>query len=823
MPRSVSNICREDGDRGFLFPLGGDFEADLPWIVRAPIYLSGLAWCFLGVSVLADAFMNSIEAITAKKRRVWNKEKNRYQTVQVWNDTVSNLTLMALGSSAPEIMLNVLELYTEEMHAGALGPGTIVGSAAFNLFIIAAVCVMAIPSPGVRFIKDLQVYCVTATFSVLAYVWLIFILVINTQDIVDTWEAVVTLCGFPALIILAYLADIGFFRKKKADDQPSEPKVAAAEMTEEEIAEMVAKIRMVYGSEASEDWVADLIARQTVVRPTIATYRVARHADHHAPVFSKRRTQSQQLRGLSTDDNLLAMRSHQSIQSHLLLPNVTIVEFTADKYMVVESSGQVAIQVRRRGNRSSTTRVKYRTRQETATAGEDYVPKRGVLIFNPGEYMKEINVTILDDDVVEDLEYFLVELYEVESEDTRSEIGAKSVTQVRIIDDDHPGRLGFEKEEIVVEEQVDDIEIYVPVNRKLGSAGEISFHVSTEDATATSPIDYDELDETVTMINGQSVVDIPIRIKSRGRYESRDYFRVVLRDPTGGARFLFDADGNPECCICTIVIKAHPDAKSRVDRVKGYLVSSWHEAQLGSASWGQQLRDSLYVGGSAEEQSEAGCMDWVMHIIALPWTVLAGAMPPVKFYNGWALFHAALLGIALVTALISDLAHLVGCVLEMDAQVTAITIVALGTSLPDTFASKTAAIQDIHADASIGNITGSNSVNVFLGLGLPWTIASVYWKFVGATSEWSARYPRHLVHANPDGAFIVEAGNLTFSVSVFAGCAASCIMALHARRVLFGGELGGPLLPKVITAVFLLGLWVAYVAASWGYISYTQD
>ena len=28
---------------------------------------------------------------------------------------------------------------------------------------------------------------------------------------------------------------------------------------------------------------------------------------------------------------------------------------------------------------------------------------------------------------------------------------------------------------------------------------------------------------------------------------------------------------------------------------------------------------------------------------------------------------------------------------------------------------------------SIGNITGSNSVNVFLGLGLPWCIASIYW------------------------------------------------------------------------------------------------
>lgn len=40
--------------------------------------------------------------------------------------------------------------------------------------------------------------------------------------------------------------------------------------------------------------------------------------------------------------------------------------------------------------------------------------------------------------------------------------------------------------------------------------------------------------------------------------------------------------------------------------------------------------------------------------------------------------------------------------------------VALGTSLPDTFASKAAAEQDPYADASIGNVTGSNSVNVCL-------------------------------------------------------------------------------------------------------------
>jgi solute carrier family 8 (sodium/calcium exchanger) len=57
--------------------------------------------------------------------------------------------------------------------------------------------------------------------------------------------------------------------------------------------------------------------------------------------------------------------------------------------------------------------------------------------------------------------------------------------------------------------------------------------------------------------------------------------------------------------------------------------------------------------------------------------------------------------------------------------------VALGTSVPDTFASKIAAIQDKHADNSIGNVTGSNAVNVFLGVGIAWSIAAIYHKYWG--------------------------------------------------------------------------------------------
>lgn len=46
--------------------------------------------------------------------------------------------------------------------------------------------------------------------------------------------------------------------------------------------------------------------------------------------------------------------------------------------------------------------------------------------------------------------------------------------------------------------------------------------------------------------------------------------------------------------------------------------------------------------------------------------------------------------------------------------------------ISDTFASKVAACQDKYADACVGNVTGSNAVNVFLGIGVAWSIAAIY-------------------------------------------------------------------------------------------------
>lgn len=188
-------------------------------------------------------------------------------------------------------------------------------------------------------------------------------------------------------------------------------------------------------------------------------------------------------------------------------------------------------------------------------------------------------------------------------------------------------------------------------------------------------------------------------------------------------------------------------------------------------------------------------------------------MPPSSWYNGWPAFFVSLVFIGIWTAVVGELASLFGCVVGLGDAITAITFVALGTSLPDTFASRLAMLHDEYADASVGNVTGSNSVNVFLGLGMPWTIGALYWAKMGPTEEWKARYP-DLAVLYPDGGFAVPAGDLGYSVTVFTACALVVLVVMAMRRKLLAAELGGPPLAKYATAILFVILWIVYLFLS---------
>lgn len=118
------------------------------------------------------------------------------------------LTKCFPGSSAPEILLSIIEVMGRGFQAGDLGPNTIVGSAAFNLFMIIAICVAVIPKGEVRRQKHLDVFFVTSTWSVFAYIWLYAILAVFSPGEIEIWEGVLTFLFFPLTVFTAWVADI---------------------------------------------------------------------------------------------------------------------------------------------------------------------------------------------------------------------------------------------------------------------------------------------------------------------------------------------------------------------------------------------------------------------------------------------------------------------------------------------------------------------------------------------------------------------------------------------------------------------------------------
>jgi len=180
-------------------------------------------------------------------------------------------------------------------------------------------------------------------------------------------------------------------------------------------------------------------------------------------------------------------------------------------------------------------------------------------------------------------------------------------------------------------------------------------------------------------------------------------------------------------------------------------------------TWAYQFKKAIILQPTINENDE---VDYVtgseafMHFAALGWKVFFALIPPARFGGGWVAFVSSLFMIGFVTAIVGEVANLFGCAIGLQQSVTAITFVALGTSLPDTFASMTAAQEADSADAAVGNVTGSNSVNVFLGLGLPWLIGAIYDK----------------------GEYVVPSGDLGFSVLIFMITATACIILLLVRR-----------------------------------------
>ena len=327
-------------------------------------------------------------------------------------------------------------------------------------------------------------------------------------------------------------------------------------------------------------------------------------------------------------------------------------------------------------------------------------------------------------------------------------------------------------------------------------------------------------------------------------------------------------------------------------------------AKLAGTDWGRQFFTALEPDGDADDSdgddsddesdpvTAAAAADarrpsittYVLHYVSITWKLVAAFVPPPGIGNGIPAFIVSLALLGAVTYLIQEFAILFGCACGLNDAITAITYVALGTSLPDTFASRHACIADDDADGSLTNITGapcacangsellpgitshstcarrkllrssaeaqaarcplhgqikdvylcggaylmsscetqharcnavvacvpaltaccfagSNAVNVYLGLGIPWLIAAAYYLAKGQD-------------------FAVASDGITFGLILYLSAAAVALVLLWLKRRYAGGELGGKgPLSRFSFAAAMVGMWLVYIVLA----SYDSD
>ncbi|XP_006025238.1 PREDICTED: sodium/calcium exchanger 3 isoform X1 [Gavialis gangeticus] len=835
-------------------------------IARVIVYFVALIYMFLGVSIIADRFMASIEVITSQEKEITIKKPNgetTTTTIRIWNETVSNLTLMALGSSAPEILLSLIEVCGHGFIAGDLGPSTIVGSAAFNMFIIIAICVYVIPDGETRKIKHLRVFFVTAAWSIFAYIWLYMILAVFSPGVVQVWEGLLTLFFFPLCVLLAWVADrrLLFYKymHKRYRTDKHRGIIIESEGDHTKGIEMDGKMMNSHfldgnlvtmeGKEVDE-------SRKEMIRilkdlkqkhPEKDLDQLVEMANYYALSHQQKSRafyRIQATRMMTGAGNILkkhaAEQAKKSTSLHEICPEepeefISRVCFDPCSYQCLENCGAVLLTVvRKGGDISKTIYVDYKTEDGSANAGADYEFTEGTVVLKSGETQKEFSVGIIDDDIFEEDEHFFVRLSNlrvVEMEETpelnsspypKAILSSPCVATVTILDDDHAGIFTFECDVIHVSESIGVME--VKVLRTSGARGTVIVPFRTVEGTAKGGgEDFEDTFGELEFKNDETVKTVRVKIVDEEEYERQENFFIALGEPKwmerGISALLLTQEvadrkltveeeeakriaemGKPvlgEHPKLEVIIEESYEFKSTVDK----LIKKTNLALVvGTHSWRDQFMEAITVSAAGDEdEDESGeerlpsCFDYVMHFLTVFWKVLFACVPPTEYCNGWACFVVSIMIIGMLTAVIGDLASHFGCTIGLKDSVTAVVFVAFGTSVPDTFASKAAATQDVYADASIGNVTGSNAVNVFLGIGLAWSVAAIYWASQGQE-------------------FHVSAGTLAFSVTLFTIFAFICIsILLYRRRPHLGGELGGPKGCKLATTLLLVSLWLLYI------------
>lgn len=740
-------------------------------------YLFALVYFFGGVGAAADMFMGAIEAMTAVTRTV-KRDDGSHVEILVWNKTVSNLSLMALGSSAPEIMLAVVGIIGNDYRAEDLGPGTIVGSAAFNMLMIIAICVSITPS---KIVEEINVLYITAFFSVWAYIWLYIICEVWSPEEITIEEGVITCVQFPVLLLIAWFADRGWFDSDVVSHKIKRMTSTGINDPEEKLAlERVVSVGgMTVRAAGTSEWNKEfrkMIKKCTKEHPSMSrdevyvlAFEQLKH-HHMAPHVEDEGIHSEVIHVEEGSEKYMVRRS----SSTKAVVGNTLVGFKVTNTTTTKGAKEVVLTIGCIGAHPNRITVAFKTVPETAKEGVHYAGQRGVVVFPP-------------------------------------------LVQESFTPDGSPISVD-ETVTITLPAQPDyDLTRYFKV--VLACGAEVDYIRNSKETSVEVVNSYETTGCFDSVCKGFSYFFMSIlgedesenawleQIRQSFRWEEDDDDDEEEDDEEDEALKRTSMSAEPKIFeeMTLQITQFSPDVAKHIEGVVA------GEVDVDAAIDAMPEFDDEQGEEKTDDESH-GVLGYVYYCyMILPRVALALTVPPTEWLSGILTFIFSLGWIAVFTMICGDLATGLGCTVNLKDTVTAITFVALGTSVPDTFASKIAAEQDRNADPAIGNVTGSNAVNVFLGVGLSWLIGAVY-QFKNMNCDESGKvFGKGEGYMNRCKFMVPPSKSLGFSVVLFSVMAGVWFSVLMLRRKFLGGELGGHWGWKTATWILFVLMWIIFV------------
>nr|WP_197999950.1 Calx-beta domain-containing protein [Gimesia alba] len=189
---------------------------------------------------------------------------------------------------------------------------------------------------------------------------------------------------------------------------------------------------------------------------------------------------------------------------------------------VNESDGTATVTVSLDNPLDAAVNFDFSVFDETANDSTDYLSSSGTLTFAPGELSKVIEIPLIDSDLVESTETFLVILSNIQTTSS-SLVTPDTLAKVRILDDD---QASLTIDDVSLDEDGVSATITVSLDKPIDTA--ISVDFATADQTATSTDDYSAISGTLTFNPEVQTQTITVPIADNNIVELDETFLINL-------------------------------------------------------------------------------------------------------------------------------------------------------------------------------------------------------------------------------------------------------------------------------------------------------